>query len=587
MALAARRRSLEIRTPQIIHSFVVLAGASVVLVTVLSIAVSPWRALAWLVPLNIVSYSARRAAQRIRAQLDQADAEAIGRFENALFWRSVICAQIVGLGVWWLGTPPSSRSIQFLVTFLQVLYSLGSMINMSTHPRTFVAAVWLTTVPAIVFWITQGLEGYAVAGSLACLAILMSRFSFLIKADFNRSVRIGLENAELVRQLGIEKAATERAREAAEAANVAKSRFLAAASHDLRQPVHALNLFTSLLDGVSGAERDELLTHIRSTSASLSKLFGGLMDLSKLDAGAVHARPKPTELASLVQAIYHELEPNARQKGLALKVDVSKQWIETDPFLLERVLRNLLDNAIKYTDHGAVGIRAVRGDGTVDIEVWDTGPGIGPEHRVQVFDEFFQLNNPERNPEKGAGLGLAIVKRLCNLLEHGLRLDSEPGQGSRFTVQVPLTESPASEESRFAPRAVQADLRGKRICVIDDDARVQAAMRRQLLAWGAVPLVYPSLDALQTASGNEIGPIDALIADFRLNGNTTGFDVVERLRALAGNIPAAIFTGEVNELKAESERMPDVPIFQKPVSPDEMCAWLHDALAESRAARLE
>ncbi len=249
---------------------------------------------------------------------------------------------------------------------------------------------------------------------------------------------------------------TREARDAAEAADRAKSRFLAAASHDLRQPLHALGLFAAKLpEHVQDAEGARLADRMRHSVESLESLLSSLLDISRLDAGAIEPRPQAIALDALLDRLAGDFAPVALERGLKLAVVRTRLVVRSDPVLLERIARNLVDNALKHTRRGGVVVGARRRGSRVAIEVHDSGPGIPAEERERVFEEFYQIGNPERDRSRGLGLGLAIVRRLAGLLGHRIEVDSEPGRGSVFRVIVEREDPSAivAEGAAAAPPA--------------------------------------------------------------------------------------------------------------------------------------
>lgn len=258
-------------------------------------------------------------------------------------------------------------------------------------------------------------------------------------SDELRGARDSLE--EQVRQRTLE---LQEAKDAAEKANVAKSRFLAAAGHDLLQPLEAINMFTGMLDRLISSEKGHAIMHdLRAAQRSMRTLLKSLLEISKLEAGAVEPKPRPVALGPFLGQIGNEFWPQAMHRGLTLRVVHTSAVVQTDPALLERIVRNFLSNAIRYTTKGGVvlGCRW-RGD-QIRIEVHDTGAGIPEAECRHIFEEFAQLDDPNRDRSEGIGLGLAISERLAGLLGHALNVKSVVGQGSTFTVTVPLTDEEA------------------------------------------------------------------------------------------------------------------------------------------------
>jgi signal transduction histidine kinase/ActR/RegA family two-component response regulator len=383
--------------------------------------------------------------------------------------------------------------------------------------------------------------------------------------------QIGVARKEILMRLMLEAE-----KERAEQANLAKSRFLAAASHDLRQPLHALGLFTAALsERLRSDEAPLLVDNIKRSVGALEGLLNALLDISKLDAGSVVPQFRDFSLAFLLAQLSSEYEPQARSKGLAWKCPSSDLVVHTDPALLETILRNLISNALRYTQRGAVRVECSREGDTVCIAVIDTGIGIAAEHQQEIFAEFVQLHNPERDRGKGLGLGLAIVDRLVQLLDHRLELESTTVSGSTFRLLLPLGQ--AVPANPVLPKAEPTDDATTllTVLVIDDESEVREAMRTLLETWGypvcAVGSLSEALASLQHAPG-------AIIADYRLREERTGAEAIRTLRQTFGeDIPALIVTGDTAPERIRQARESGFAFLHKPVPPAKLRAFLRSS----------
>jgi CheY-like chemotaxis protein/anti-sigma regulatory factor (Ser/Thr protein kinase) len=386
---------------------------------------------------------------------------------------------------------------------------------------------------------------------------------------------LAIHNARLFRE-------TEEKTRQLELANLARSRFLAAASHDLRQPLHTLSLYSAALrlhapEGATG----EIAIHINKALASLAALVDSLLDISKLDAGAVQPEPQNVSLRTLIERIEADYRPLANGKGLEFHVAAADLLVETDPVLLERLVRTLVDNAFKYTAAGNVSLGAELDAGKVRIKVRDTGPGIPTAERERIFEEFYQIGNPERDRVQGLGLGLAIVQRISQLLGLELELESEPGRGSTFTVMVPL-----AMERRAAPRAPAASeetasraLDGARILVIDDESDVRAGMRTLLEHLGCrVAVCSGYADAERMLDQDGLEDVHLIVSDFRLRQHESGIDTVRRLRERLGDVPALLVSGDTAPERLREAQSSGLPLLHKPVSADKLMEAMLAAL---------
>jgi len=363
---------------------------------------------------------------------------------------------------------------------------------------------------------------------------------------------------------GLEQKVTERTQEL-DAANKAKTRFLAAASHDLRQPMHALGLFVAQLRGcIAEPGTLALVGKVESAVTALQELLDALLDISRLDAGVVVPATADFRLQPLLTRLESAFAPQAESKGVRLRAAPTRLAVRTDPVLLERILINLLANAVRYTEHGGVLIGCRRRGANVRIEVCDTGVGIAESHRESIFQEFYQIGNPERDRRKGLGLGLAIATRLARLLDSRIELASRPGKGSVFAIE----------------------LRGVRVLVVDDDTLVRDAMTSLLKQWGCeVWSAGRGAEAESLLTQQRITP-DAVICDYRLPDGETGIDVIRRLREIAGaGLPAALVTGDTAPERLREATDSGFALLHKPVQPAKLRLLLEHLLrAPDRSA---
>ncbi len=374
------------------------------------------------------------------------------------------------------------------------------------------------------------------------------------------------------------------AKEEAERASVAKSKFLAAASHDLRQPVQSLLFFSHVLsERLAGHGAQELVGTMQQALDALKGLLDGILDLSKLDAGVVDVRRETVPLSPLLNRIGAEYAPRFAQKGLTLKVLAGDAAVDSDPTLLGRIVGNLVENALKYTAKGGVLIGCRRRGDRVRIEVWDTGVGIPPGRLDDIFEEFVQVGNPERDRTQGLGLGLAIVKRLSRLLDHPMSVRSVPGRGSVFAVTVPLRGGAAAVP---APAVVTDQGQGV-VALIDDEAIILEGMQAMLDAWGFRVIAESDLEsALERLAEAGVAP-DAVVADYRLRGGRTGGEAIQAMRTAYGaDLPAVVLTGDTGpELEAEARRA-GFAVLHKPVRPDALRRLLRELIqAGGRGSR--
>lgn len=401
-------------------------------------------------------------------------------------------------------------------------------------------------------------------------------------ADFemlNRDLeqRVDQANAELHRRLE----QVESARAAAEQANVAKSRFFAAASHDLRQPLHSLGLFASALrDVVGSSQGHDLVSRIGDSIGALDRLFDELLDVSRLDAGVVEVRRANLALQPLFDRLESGFAGEAVAKGLELRFVPTALAVNSDPLLLERVLTNLVSNALRYTQRGGVLVGARRRGLRVQVQVWDTGAGIPADQRTLIFDEFYQIGNPGRDRRKGLGLGLAIVRRLTVLLDHPLTFRSAVGRGSCFAVMLPAADAPVDVARVEEDAPPVSPFTFARALVIDDDPDICEATRRLLAGWGVeVRTAHGPADALEQI-GRGFTP-DVLLADLRLGQAIDGIGLVEELRGnLGADVPALLISGDTGAREFARVKESGLLLLTKPVAPARLRSALHALLTE-------
>ena len=377
--------------------------------------------------------------------------------------------------------------------------------------------------------------------------------------QFVESIRLRQENVALVQDLRREKTL-------AEEANVAKSRFLASASHDLRQPVHALSVLVGALRSHQmDAPARGLLDHLDGSVRALSGLFGGLLDISRLDAGVVEAHRESFALQPIIDRVCRDYESLAREKGVELKCLPTEAIVHSDTLLCERILRNIVANAVTYTDRGRILVGCRRGE-RLRLQVWDTGRGIAPSEQQLVFQEFYQVANPERDRTRGVGLGLAIVKRLTTLLGHPLQLQSWSGKGTCFTVEIPYATDAAQAALESKPAAVPESRGSGLILVIDDEGAIQFAMQSLLQSWGYTVLAAGGYQEMMERIGARTEVPSLIICDYRLRDNEIGSTVIERLRNEYNQpIPGMLITGDTAPDRIREAQASGYLLLHKPV----------------------
>lgn len=390
-----------------------------------------------------------------------------------------------------------------------------------------------------------------------------------IYLTIKNAIELNFRNQSLVELLRIESNEATSAKKLAQDANQTKSLFLASASHDLRQPLHALSLLLESLIRTQPTARQNLLIE-KSLSATndMANMLHAILDISRIEAGTI----TPTKVAFPLQPLLHKLEaslgPAADAKSVTYRSRETNYTVRTDPVLLEQILRNVIANAIHYTQDGGILIGFRRRGDALQIEVWDTGIGIAEDQLEHIFQEFYQIANPERDRQKGFGLGLSIVKGLANTLGHPYSLHSILGKGTCFKILVPITTSVMQD----APRAaivVQPEKMDMSILVIDDDAAVRESIEILLTSWGCRCHAADGAEAAVTLA-SRMRP-DIIISDYRLRNHKTGIQAIQQVHeALGEAIPALIITGDTSPLRLHELMAAEIPVLHKPISAQQL-----------------
>ncbi|MBU1664119.1 MAG: response regulator, partial [Gammaproteobacteria bacterium] len=368
------------------------------------------------------------------------------------------------------------------------------------------------------------------------------------------------------------------AKEAADEANLAKSRFLAAASHDLRQPIHAMRLFQETLSSTPlNDEQRRITDYLALSTRNLGEILNALLDVSRLDGGVMKPHPEVISAYDLLRNIEAEFAPMALANGLRFKFYFPSHELRlfTDAKLLYSLLRNLTDNAIKYTHSGGVLVGFRRRRGSALIQVWDTGIGIAPDHLGTIFDEYFQVGNPQRDRTQGLGLGLAIVKRVASLLGSQISCHSRLGKGSTFEVSVPLADVTEREADDHASKpaagtATSPPFAGMRVVVIEDDVMAALALELSLGAQGMKVTTYPSAE--QALADTRSVQADFYVVDFRLPGMNGNQFLDEMQKRAKQPIKATLLTGETRQAVLDSAPSPRWKVLFKPIEPAALMA---------------
>jgi signal transduction histidine kinase/CheY-like chemotaxis protein len=442
-----------------------------------------------------------------------------------------------------------------------------------TYPSLMVLVVSLYHRPESIF--------FGLAIGCFGMTLGLTWFAITMASTIRRSIEIAFQNEALVHKLRASLNQTDEA-------NRAKSVFLASASHDLRQPLHALGLLTETLGGTKlDEQQNDIQAHMMSAVDSTRGMLDSLLNMSKLDAGAIMASPKPFLVQSIFYKLEDELAPIADENQLIYRTRETIAAAYSDPMIVELILRNLIANAIRYTDSGGilVGCRP-RGSSNLSIEVWDTGVGI-PEDKIEdMFREFQQLENPERDAQKGFGLGLAIAQGLATTLDSKIEVQSILGRGSVFSFELPRSNASVIEDLPSDTRITEFNR--QKVIVIDDDERVRLSMHSLMESWGCECISAESAEEILIQIADEDTDFDLLLVDYRLREGKTGREAIKAIRAYLGKqIPAIIITGDTASNRIAEAQSSDALLLHKPVSTSQLRRIMTSMLSDSEYANID
>jgi signal transduction histidine kinase len=464
----------------------------------------------------------------------------------------------------WAGTFPSPVATLMLALLAALVASaLAPLWRLAAASAVMPASAALAAL-----WAGPPALALAVASALAAAAVVLQAQTQ--HRRWYNAARASVEQADQLRQL-------EAARDAAIKADLEKSRFLAIASHDLRQPVHAIGLFAATLEKrLEGTADEPLVRNLNRAIDGLDRSFNVLLDISRLDAGAVEPRVQQFPLRDLFRRLHMHFAGQAEQKGLGLRFSPGGKSISSDPQLLERVLGNLVQNAIKYTESGGIVVVARSTASHIHVEIWDTGVGIREVDLHKVFDEFYQVGRGERVRAQGLGMGLAIVKRLVRLLGHELTISSRPGRGTMFRLRVALGGLSEIQDVTAAADTLPLPIAQPRtVLVLDDEEPIREGLRDLLLEWGYDAIAAGSIgEALRAVTRLEAPP-DLILSDLHLGDGPDGIAGIEAIRRQCGfEVPAMLVTGDTSHAEIRRATESGHPVLFKPVQPRK----LYDAL---------
>jgi signal transduction histidine kinase/CheY-like chemotaxis protein len=501
-----------------------------------------------------------------------------GRNEPRALDRRVWLALIfLGSAIWGLGAPflllesPASESL-VTVTFLAAA-GLSAPLMSASRP-----AVYLSLLPGLLpLLLTLAIRplmgtaptpdnSWLLGAIVAAFLLVLERLTMAQNDSLALLLETRFRNEDLVAQLRAQIEVAARAIEE-------KTRFVASAAHDLRQPLHALGMFCATLEQrLQGTPERPLVRNMMNAIESLEESFGAMLDISRLDAALVQSSPQTFPIRDIFRRLYQQFGGDAEARHLALRFRATRRIVRSDPLLLERVLANLVQNALRYTKRGGVLVAARRRARGIALEVWDTGAGIPQDKREVIFREFYQIDNPERDRGRGLGMGLAIVQRLCKLLDHPLELESTPGRGSVFRLLVP-----AGDAAALDAKAAEADTLPPRragsihVLLIDDDRAIREATRQLLEPLQVAVVAAATIDEAVARARDSRDRIDMVLSDWRLRGQENGIAAVRAVRAVTGeSTPAVLITGDTDPALLKLAHENGLVVLHKPLQPRQL-----------------
>lgn len=509
----------------------------------------------------LLYYAIKKNKKNIKKLMILVHSYTLNLFFTALLW---------SLFFSWIYNPDEIKNAYFII-FTCIGYLVSAAPVLSSFFLCYAVFSLTFSTPIIITLIMSSYPQHQIlALFMFCLLIVMLFFSHWYNRMCRNTISLQFENLDLVRSLQIQK-------NAAEQANQAKSRFLAAASHDLRQPLHALSLFTAVLnESVKQPKTRLVVEQINMSVKALESLFNALLDISQLDAGVLTPEKTHVDLYPLLMKLANDYEPQANEKGIDLLFSHCSYLLFTDESLLEQILRNYISNAIRYTDTGVIKVHfEVENETSIRINVTDTGVGISGHEQQAIFDEFYQLDNQERDRSKGLGLGLAIVQRTANLLGHTINVQSTLGEGSTFSIIIErsikyttlTTPALTVHKNKNRNRNNKKNTIKPVILVIDNEVSVREGTQNLLEMWDCNVFSAANQEEALTILRQQDQIPDGIIADYRLAKQKTGVEAILAVHAEYNNdIAALIVTGDI-----DSERLVDISksgfqVLYKPVA---------------------
>jgi len=526
-------------------------------------------------PLILAWAAIIHLAQALRLGVVLAFKRKPARHRDPLRWLQRYRLTLLAVAVGWGAAVPMllpDNNLAYAALLVFALLGVAVTGISGIAPDRMSVFLWLlpiaAPVPVALLWRSSETSYLALALLAVVFVAVNLRFALAQNRIFSNALRAQFENAALVRRLNDQIELTEQA-------SLDKSRFLAAASHDLRQPLHALSFFGSTLEKRMSSSVDQpLIFNMMRSIEALDKSFNAILDVSKLDAQAVDPHPQAFALRDLFRRLQMSFGGQAEAAGLQLRFKPGGKIVRSDPQLLERALANLVHNGLNHCRGGGVTVLARNWRGGVNIEVWDTGIGIAESELPKIFGEFYQVANPERDRNKGLGIGLAIVSRVTRLLGHRLTVQSRVGRGSLFRIWVKGSELLEGDMGEFAVGSETVPMRiddVRTILFLDDEEAIRSSVSEQLRHWGYTVLAAATIEEARRAALGHDSVIDIVISDLRLRGGEDGLHAIAQIRDICGyTVPAVLVTGDTapDQMK-RIHQSGHIALF-KPVPPKEL-----------------
>ncbi|HXV23991.1 MAG TPA: hybrid sensor histidine kinase/response regulator [Alphaproteobacteria bacterium] len=611
---AARLRAEQVRV--LFQQQPVVLASNVVVALLIAVALATegeWiLPVAWLISILVVS-AARFVLWRRRRCADPSPDE-IDAWAGIAVGGTAVAAVLWGVGLALLF--PSTLLLQMLTILAATGMCAGAAAALSCYGPAFYTFLLPVLLPLGARLAMEGTIAHlAMAAMVIAYAAGLSIVARNLGSAFARSQRLRLEKDALLRsrdrllsnleqrvaertaalessnrRLTVEiterrraEGAERRARDEAERANAAKSRFLATASHDLRQPFQAMRLFHHILQSrLADSGTREIATRLGEAMQAGEELLNALLDISTLEAGTVEPRLADFPIQSMLTRLAQEFEPQASAKGLDFRMVPSLAVVRSDSVLLERMVRNLLNNALRYTQRGGILLGCRRRAGRWNLIVVDTGIGIPVEKQQAVFEDFFQIGNPERDRSQGLGLGLPIVARMARLLDHPVSVRSRPGHGSVFSISVPLVQASAAAPAPSVEPVTEIPPSASTILIIEDDREQRIGMQMMLEGWGYRVIAAGSPEKALIAVRSAPRTPALVISDFRMPSRMTGVETIALIAQIAGRrIPGIILTGDTGPDRLREAKQSGCVLLHKPFAPERLREELRRAVGET------